>query len=411
MRPLGFLREVNRMAIADLAARPLRSVLSVTSFSSGIAIAVVLVAVGGGLRLAVAEILRNMGEGQITATPGRTTGMGGVRRSGREVRIRYEDVIRPETQEALPSFTAIAPYNYLRGGGASSWRYSIPYSPVQAVAREYLEARRIPLSEGRWFTREEENEGKWVAVLNEGLRQVIFPGTDAVGRWVEWRGRRMTVVGVVRDEALFPYLLFVPYKTARGIQDTRYISGLIARPTPGADWNQAVAELRRVLGGLGGFDPLDQNAIEIEDNRDFTARVKAATTALHALVITIAAVSLLLGGLGVANMMVIAVTERTREIGIRKALGATPRGIYLQVLCESIAIIVAGGVVGITLGALACGAIGELPMSREYTANVQFDIQAALISLAGLALVGILAGAIPARRAAALPAAEALRWE
>jgi putative ABC transport system permease protein len=110
-------------------------------------------------------------------------------------------------------------------------------------------------------------------------------------------------------------------------------------------------------------------------------------------------------------MMIIAVTERTRELGLRKALGATPRGIFFQILCEAFAIIFVGGVAGILAGAGACAAVGNLPMSPSYSADVSFDPQAALVSIVGLATVGILAGTIPARRAAALPAAEALRWE
>jgi putative ABC transport system permease protein len=232
-----------------------------------------------------------------------------------------------------------------------------------------------------------------------------------VGQWIEWRGRRMTVVGIVRDEANFPYILFIPYSTVREMADARYISGLLARPVPGESWSRAVAQLKQVLGYLGDFDPGDPFALEIEDNSEFTGKVSAVTTALHALVITIAGVSLLLGGLGVANMMVIAVTERTRELGLRKALGATPRGIFFQVLCEAFAIIFVGGVIGILAGAGACAAVGTLPMSPSYSADVTFDPQAALVSVVGLATVGILAGTIPARRAAALPAAEALRWE
>jgi putative ABC transport system permease protein len=409
VRPIAFLRETLRMAAGDLTARPLRSILSIASFAIGIAITVVLVAMGDGLHSAVREILKSLGDGQISVTPGRTTGVGGQRRSGRTVRFRYEEI--QDIKDQVPSVEGIAAYFDLRGGGASSFRYSIPFSPVRAVDREYLDVRQLPIIDGRWFSALEEEEGRWVAVLNEGVSRIVFPDGGPVGQWIEWRGRRMTVIGVVRDEANFPYIFFIPYRTVSEMADARYISGLIARPAPGRAWERAIRELRVALAGLGGFDIDDRHALEIEDNSAFTGKVSAVTTALHALIITIAGVSLLLGGLGVANMMVIAVTERTREIGLRKALGATPHGIFLQILCESLAIIAAGGALGFLAGALTCTAVGELPMSFTYRADVRFNLEAALVSLAGLAAVGILAGTIPARRAAALPAAEALRWE
>lgn len=406
---LLFLKESVRMALADLAVRPLRSLLTLTSFAIGIAISLVLVAMGDGIQTAVTDILRSLGQGQIAITPGRTTGMGGQRRAGRQVRLRYEDI--ENIGASLPSLSGIAAYFDLRGGGASSWRYSIPWSPVRAVDRSYVEVRQIPILEGRWFSELEEEEGRWVTVLNEGLSRIVFPDGGAVGQWVEWRGRRMTVVGVVRDEALFPYILFVPYRTVSQMADARYISGLIARPAPGEPWSRALGELRRVLGGLAGFEPNDPNALELEENSEFTNKVDRVTTALHALIITIAIVSLLLGGLGVANMMVIAITERTREIGLRKALGATPQIIFLQVLCEALAILSAGGAAGLAMGALACSWVGQLPMSTKYEADVKINLLSALVSFLGLAVVAVLAGVLPARRAAALPAAETLRWE
>lgn len=406
---LAFLKESLRMALSNVTAHPLRSTLSMASFTIGISIAVVLVALGEGLRDAVTDILRGMGDGQIMVSPGRTTGMGGQRRAGRKIRIRYEDT--KDIGALLPSIDGIAAYFNLYGGGASSWRYSIPWSPLRAVDREYLEVRKIPLLEGRWFTVSEEEEAQWVTVLNEGVRRILFPDTSAVGEWIEWRGRRFQVVGVVRDKALFPYMLFVPYLTVSHMADSRYVSGLIARPRSGESWSRAIGDLRRVLAGVGGFDPTDLTAVEIEDNSDFTSRVRTITTALHALVLTIGAVSLLLGALGVANMMVIAVTERTREIGLRKAIGATPQAIFLQILCEALIIMGAGGALGILAGASVCAAVDSLPMSATYTAQVHFNPVAALVSVTGLALVGILAGVIPAHRAAALPAAETLRWE
>jgi putative ABC transport system permease protein len=401
--------DVLRQAAADLSGRPLRTVLTVSSFGISMAIAAVLITAGSGLETIVAEVLRALGQGQLLINTGTTTGVGGISRSGHQVQIHYKDF--RNVRASLPSFEGVAPYFTLRGGGASSAKYSIPWSPARAVGGDYLKVRGFPVLEGRWFREDELREGKWVAVLNEGLREMIFRDGPAVGEWIDWQGRRMTVVGVIRDDAMFPYYFFMPYETVTRMADARYISGVVARPVPDVDWDRAVGEMRRVLGGLGGFHPDDPSALEIEDNRDFTQKVASVSAALHVLVLTIAGVSLLLGGLGVANMMVISVTERTREIGIRKALGATPRAIYVQVLVESSLVIAAGGALGMGLGALFSSFIEELQLTTKYAVMMRLDAGAASVCLGALALVGTLAGTIPARRAAALPPAEALRWE
>jgi putative ABC transport system permease protein len=404
------LFELLKAAADDLACRPLRTVLTVTGFAASMAIATILLAAGGGLERAIRGILLSLGEGQIVATAGRTTGIGGVRRSGRTVRIRFDDLGGIEA--ALPSFAGAASYFDLRGGGASSWRYSVPWSPVRAVSRGYLEVRRLPITEGRWFTSREHDEGAWVAVLNEGLRAMIFRDHTAVGQWIEWRGRRMEVVGVVRDEVLFPYILFVPYRTvSQNMADARYVTAVIARPAPGSDWEQAVGELRRALGGLGGFDPRDENALEIETNHEFTSLVRTVSTAFRALVLTIALVSLLLGALGVANMVSITVTERTRELGLRMALGATTRLVWGQVLIEAALLAFTGGGAGLGLGAAACLALDEMPISPRYTVALSLTPLELVVSFAALASASALAALIPARRAARLSPAEALRWE
>lgn len=401
--------EIFRQALGDLSGRPLRTCLTVSSFGISMAIAAVLITAGTGLETIVGEVLRALGQGQLLIDSGTTTGVGGISRSGHRVQIRYRDF--KNIRASLPSFEGIAPYFTLRGGGASSSKYSIPWSPARAVGGDYLKVRGFPVLEGRWFRDQELSERRWVAVLNEGLRKMIFRDETAVGEWIEWRGRRMKVVGVIRDDAMFPYYFFMPYETVTRMADARYISGVVARPIPNVDWDRAVGEMRRVLAGLGGFDPTDSNALEVEDNRDFTQKVATVSAALHVLVLTIAGVSLLLGGLGVANMMVISVTERTREIGIRKALGATPRTIYVQVLVESLLLILAGGALGMSLGALASSLIQQLPLTAKYAVTLELDVGAASICLGALALVGGVAGTIPARRAAALPPAEALRWE
>lgn len=401
-------RENLRQGMADLVAHPSRTALTVLGFGISMAIAVLLVSAGNGLGNTVSQVLSSIGQGQMVLDPGRTTGLAGSRRAGRKIKIRYKDL--DGIQERLPSFDGLAPYMKLWGGGASSWKYSIPFSPGWAVGADYMKVRGFPLTEGRWFSSSEAETGDWVAVLNLGLREMLFPGHEAIGRWIEWRGRRLNVVGVVRDESSFPYVFYVPYEIAHQMRDSRYVSEIVARPRAGVPWDEAVSEARRVFGAIAGFDPADTNALDVEDNREFTGKVETVTSAMHALVLTIAAVSLALGGLGVANMMVISVTERTREIGIRKALGAEPRTIYWQVLLEACTVLTLGGVLGVILAAIACRAIGTLPLTETYAVHLTLNWWVVLTCLAALAAVCLLAGTIPARRAAALPPVEALRW-
>ncbi len=397
------------MACADLSARPLRTILTTATFATSLIVAIVLIAAGTGLHSAVSDMLRDLGEGQISATPGRTTGVGGVRRSGRPIRIRYRDLAA--LARSFPSFDGVAAYYDLRGGGASSYRYSIPWSPTRAVAAGYRDIRGIPLAEGRWFSAAEEEGGAWVTVLNFGLREMLFRDEDAVGQWIEWRGRRMQVVGVVRDEAVFPYLFFIPYETVTQMADARYISGVIARPRPSVDWNAATTELRRALAGVGGFDWRDENALEIESNHEFTREVRTLTGALHLLVLTIAGVSLVLGGAGMANMIAIGVTERTREIGLRKALGARPRDLFAQVLAESSFVIAVGAVLGVGGAVAICRAIGDVPMTERYSASIEVGTMPSAIAIGFLTAVGWAFSFLPARRCARLEPVDALRWE
>ena len=398
-----------RMAVDDLLTRPMRTLLTVFTFAISMVIAVVLIATGEGVETTVTRMLRDLGEGQVAATPGRTTGIGGVRRSGREVRIRYAEL--PSIREALPSFTGIAAYYDLRGGGASSRKYSIPWSPTRAVAPGYREIRNVPLLEGRWFSPQEESDGEWVTVLNSGLRSMLFRDGPAVGQWIEWRGRRMTVVGVVQDEAAFPYIFLIPYETVTQMTDARHVTGIVARPRPDAAWETAIEELRRAVAGLGGFDWRDESALEIETNHEFTRQVRTLTTALEALVITIAAVSLFLGASSVANMLAMGVSEKTREIGLRRALGARARDVFLQVFLESSLVVACGALAGMAAGWLVCRTVGEVRMTTQYTARIDLDPGAAAVVLVILAAVGIVCAMLPARRAASLAPVEALRWE
>jgi len=400
-------------AARSLFAHPLRSLLTLMSVAFGAAVLLVLLAYASGVPSATTSILRSLGGKEFIVEPRRMRGStGGGSRGGRQIRIRYADL--PAIREACPSIDTLAPtFSPGRGGPVFAIDRSWPWARTNGVGFEYAEVTDLAVLEGRWFTREEEFAASDVALISKPLAEGIFEGRPAVGESLDAAGRRFEIVGVYESAADFAYSLFVPYPTAMdlGDDDGRYVSSLAFAPRRPDLAKSAVAEMRQALGTLYSFDPADTRALDVKENIAFAERVEATGLALQILVGLIAAIALILGCLGAANVVGIAVSERTAELGLRRALGATAARVRAEVLTENLLLSVLGGVAGVALGWLAASALGPLEFTPQAILIPKTDARllGALIPL--LVVTATLAGLPAAQRASRVHPAEALRSE
>lgn len=396
-------------ALRTLVTHPLRSTLTALTVTFGTAVLMVLVSYGTGAPDATAEVLRTMGSTQIKVQPARSWGPGSSKR-GRKIQIRYDDL--DAIRDACPSIGKMAAGTSPGMGGPAygpvrSW----PWARVMGVGHEYVDVARLDIVAGRWFSRADEDGRARLAVLNVPLAEGIFPEGSPLGQWIETSGRRFEVIGVVNDPEAFAYSFYIPYSAAmalggRGGRNVEWLSVQPVRPDLA---REAIGEIRSAIAGLYQFDPDDESILTVEEQTGFIEQVNAVSKGLEWLILTIAGVALVLGCLGAANVVGITVAERTSEIGLRKALGATAGRVRGQVLFESLALCLAGGGLGVALGLFAVTALGPLRLGDTVRIEPRADVTVLAVGLFVLVLVGTFAGLPAANRAAGLDPAVSLR--
>jgi len=398
-------------AIRSLMAHPLRSILTALSVAFGAAALYVLLSYATGVPDTTASILRSMGSKEYIVEPKRSRGMGGGSRRGRSVRIRYADL--PTIRQACPSIDGMSPaYNPGRGGPVFSTNRSWPWARLNGVGYEYREVTDMSIVEGRWFTKEEEQLAEEVGLISLPLAEGMFDGRSPLGETMDARGRRFEVIGVFESNNSFAYSMLVPYPTAMAMGDGgRNVSHIAFAPRRLDLAQDAIAEIRQALGTLYSFDPDDTQALDVKENLAFVERVEATSLALQGLVLAIAGLALVLGCLGAANVVGIAVSERTAELGLRRALGATCARIRTEVLTETLVLSVTGGVLGILFGLLAANALGPLEFSDQAILIPRVDVELLALAFPVLIVTATLAGLPAANRASRVEPAVALRHQ
>lgn len=395
-------------ALGSLAAHPLRSILTALSVTFGAAVLHILLGYASGVPATTEAVLRSMGSKEFIVEPRRSRGG----RGGRQVRIRYADL--DAVREACPSIGGLAPaYRPGRGGPVFSASRSWPWAGVTGVGHEYRNVTDMRIAAGRWFTKEEELGSEEVALVSVPLVDGMFDGRSPIGESIDANGRRFEIIGVFESKATFAYSLLVPYPTAMEMGDSggRYVSHLAFAPRRPDLAAAAIAEIRQALGTIYSFDPGDERALDVKENTAFVERVEAVSLGLEGLVVTIAVLALVLGCLGAANVVGISVSERTAELGLRKALGATSARIRAEVLTEILLLCTLGGALGVLVGALTSAALGPLEFTAEAHLVPHADASLLWASFAVLVLAATLSGLPAANRAARLDPVEALREE
>ena len=402
--------ETIRVALGALRANKLRSLLTMLGIVIGVAAVIAVVALGNGAQKAVNDRIAALGTTLLTVNPGQVQ-QGGVRTGGGGARLTIDDA-----KALLDRGTKIAAVQpEMQGQLQVSYLNKNTNTSIVGVTANYPEVRKFEMQTGRFFTNTEDLSRQRVAVLGPAVVDNLGLQTPEaiVGEAIRVRGIQFTVVGVFKSKGQTNGFnnpddqILIPITTARfrvlGNNRVRSIS--ILAPTED-DIPETMADIEKILRREHKLRPGKDDDFQIRNQADFLNTLGETTQVFSLLLAGIAAVSLLVGGIGIMNIMLVSVTERTREIGIRKALGATKLNILFQFLIEAVVLCLLGGMLGIMVGAG-----GAVLFHRLAGWNTDVGISSVVIAFFFSAFVGVVFGVYPARRAAGLDPIVALRYE
>jgi len=413
------LREILTQTIAALWDNKLRSILTMFGIVWGITSVILLVGLGIGFNIQQKEQLRTIGTDIAILFGGKTGMPSGGYAAGRDVRMTIDDV--RAIQRGASLVKNISPELRRTVSEVSPWNASS--RAVRGVWPEYQNFRSLKVEQGRLFTQADEDQSRRVILLGSESNRQLFPGKPVIGQMLMVAGYPYTVIGVLEKKKQNGSYgsgpdntqLFVPYSSmARDFPPAErpgvfpgWINNIVVQPVSADLHVQALAQVTRILADRHHFDPLDKEAVWIWDTLQgakFTERIFSIMTLFFA---AVALLTLALGGIGVMNIMLVAVTERTREIGVRKALGATAIDIRRQFLAESAIITLVSGTLGLCLGVGICLLLRLLPRP-DFIPLPAISPVAIIASLLTLGLITVSAGTYPALRAASLTPIECL---
>jgi len=402
----------------------LRAGLSALGISWGIITVVVLIAYGDGFHSALDVGFKGaFSNGTVVAYPGQTSMQAGGERAGRPVLLTTDDVeaIRqlPSVKLASPEFirTCVVSFNGRQTSAA-----------VRGVNPEYgiMRNEKAAPAGGRFLSHEDVSKQRRVVFLGREVRRKLFGQLPAVGETVRINGLTFDVVGVMDDKVQLSsyyspdiYCVFIPCSTVGQLWNSRYLYTLVFQSLDPIFQDKTIRDVRATLGRRHRFNPADERAVVMNDSVENTRAVSGITGGLKAMLTFIGILTLGIGGVGVMNIMFVSVSERTREIGLRKSLGARKRDILVQFLLEGVATTFMGGGIGILLSYGIVRLLGPFPFLADFigdatrASDIHLVMSPHLISTAAAILiaVGIVSGFVPALKAARMDPIEALRYE
>ena len=403
-----------RIALRALRVNKLRSVLTMLGIIIGVGAVITMIAVGGGAQARVEEQIKSLGSNLMIIIPGSTTS-GGVRMGGSSAQTLTEDdawAITREVQEVQAS----APSNRGSGqiiAGNSNWS-----TVIYGVTPEYMEVRDWPIVSGRGFEPQEVSGAGKVALVGQSVAKQLFGDADPVDQQIRIRKVPFTIVGVLEKKGQSMMgqdqddVILVPLATARNRLfgnpqgKLRRVGVISVKVRDGQNMKEAEDRIRELMRQRHKLQPGTDDDFTIRNLTEILQAQEASSKVLALLLAAVASVSLLVGGIGIMNIMLVSVTERTREIGLRMAVGARANDILKQFLVEAVTLSLIGGLLGIALGLGGSLAIGQFAGWRT-----SLSPESIVLAVGFAAAIGIFFGFYPARKASRLLPIEALRYE
>lgn len=394
------------LAIRQICRNPMRSLLTVLGVVIGVAAVITMVTVGNGATQAVREQIESLGSNQLMIRPGQRMGPGGA--SGAPT-FKLEDIDAIANQ--IAGIKAVAPQRQQSMTVVAQGRNWS--TQVIGSSNQYFVLDNRGLALGRYFEVQEEQSGAAVCIIGTTIQKEIFSSTNPVGQMLRTGNFSCRVVGVLESKGQAAIggdqddLVVMPIKTfQRRVSGNTRVSAILVSVDTQIDRTMLTESLRALMRERRSLSDTDEDNFMILDTEELARRVSSTTEIMTMLLGAVAAVSLVVGGIGIMNIMLVSVTERTREIGVRLAIGALEREVLMQFLIEAVVLGAMGGILGVVIAL-----IGSLILTTSMNIPFIFDPGINMIAFGFAALTGIVFGYFPARRAAHLDPIEAVRHE
>lgn len=401
------LFEVISISLRALRANKLRSALTMLGVIIGVASVIILVSIGSGLKNYITKEIESLGSNLLMVIPGELEiapaggGGGGVPGAGTaasKLTLKLADQLQKEGKTIL----RVMPYT--ENNGTMKYKNNSHITPVAGVSFEYPQIRNQKVSQGSFFSESQQNSAKRVAVLGRTVAEDLFDDEDPVEKIISVSDQKYTVLGVLEEKGAIGAFdqddqVFIPVTAAMRQFGLEFVHAYWVESKSSETIAQTREEIEEILG-----KSLREDEFSAIDTKSLLSVVSRILGVLTLALAGIAAISLLVGGIGIMNIMLVSVTERTREIGLRKAVGATPGAILAQFLIEAIILSVGGGITGIILGSSTSLLLGRfLPVTITFWSI--------LLAFGVSVIVGVIFGVAPAARASRLNPIDALRYE